>query len=659
LVVLDQVTPAVYEKNPFRLLGLSVVAGLRDVAKRIDELKLAAEFGIAQADWSFGPEQALSGEQIRAAAQHLKEPVERLLWELFWLWPENYPEEEGGDEAMGYVTRGETHQAIEYWQGAAMQGRLVPLHNMAVYYHMEALRLEAQDDPPQEDLVQLWFKALRFWEKVSVNEEFWERLQARVKKLGDARVTGSLVQHLRNSWSEMLARICASLALDRARRGLANRAALHAALVTHIHGDTPDARRMLQECAAPIARRIDSKIIEYKNRLARAEVPLLAETWALLHQCSEDLSMIELLCGRGSDYFVEISDGLADVALDGVVGYQRQTQDDFACLPLLVCLQDVQVLPELKSRIKETFDAVFGNALVREERPAVMSADGHALAASDDARVLSLMANHIIPAVETLGLGAHVRERYASRVANMLADMAVAAGMERDDMETAMKMFELALGLPVSEGVRAGFEARQAQLQKDFETRREKELQVEAEAARLVINRHGICLNDQWVTSVEVAGLRHGYVPGPDGSAEGGSFVISWYSYSGAEYELNSSNLLPPSSYVEEHYNRIVDSIYFFIVPGLVERIANDIRAGHDVRLGNTPLSPEGMPLPVPAVLFWLKDEPISYHRLQTSIEGGRLIVSSKDNPRQSESHDVALVWNAAVFGSVVEALIR
>ena len=657
--MLEHVDPEIYRRNPFRLLGLPVLAGSRDVAKRTDELKLAAEFGIAQADWSFGPEQALSGEQIRAAAQELKEPTERLLWELFWFWPENYPDENGEDEGLRHLVRGETVQVVEYWQGAAMQGRLAALHNMAVYYHMQALDLEQKESPAEDELLQLWFKALRFWEKISGAEEFWSCLKTRVKRMGDARLKEDFVTRLRTTLPEALAKICATLALSHARHGLATRASLHAALVTHIHGDTAGARRALEEYAAPIARRIDARTTEAKNRLAQATGSGLEEARALLRHCNEDLRLIEMLCGRTADYYVEVSDGLADMALDCVVSYQRETQDDFACLPVLVHLLDMEALPELKNRVKETFDAVYGNALVRETRPPIETSEIPDLIASDDARALKLITDQIIPGLDWLGLGEQARLMYAKRAANLLKALAVSAGMERDDVELASRAFEAALALPVSTELRDSLESDRMQLQRDFETRKEKELQVESDGARLIINRNGICLNDQWVTPVEVAGLRYGFVLDRDGDGTTGSYAIAWRSYGGMEFELNASNLLPPSSYVEEHYARILDSIYHFIVPGLVDRLASDIRAGREVVLGATPLLSDGMMLAGASVMFWKKDEPVSYTKLQTSIEAGQLIVSSRDNPRQSETHDVALVWNAAVFGYVVEVLTR
>ena len=655
-VLLELAEPEVYRDNPFRLLNLTVLAGAREVARRVDELKLAAEFGVGEPQWSFGPVEVLPVERVRVAAQALKEPCERLVREFFWFWPENYPEEiAGGDEALAHVARGETAQAVEFWQGAAMQGRLASLHNMAVYYHMQALEMEQTESPPEQELIQLWFKALRFWEKIAGEEALWSRLRDRVKRMADARVTGDFVAQLRASLPEALAKICAVLALTHARQGQGERAALHAALVTHVHGDTAGARRALEEYSAPIARRIDARAVETENRLVPATG--LEEAAALLRACDEDLRLIGLLCGRTSDYFGEVSHGLADTALACVVAYQRETQDDFGCLPVLLHLLDMEMPPELRGRVQETFDAIYANALVGGSRPSILLDGVEACEETNEARAFQLIVDQIVPGLDRLGLGEASRSLYASRAAGLLKDLAVAAGVERDDMDMALRAFEAALSLPLGDELRASLESDRAHLQRDFETRQAMELQVEGEGARLIINRYGICLNEVWVTPAEVTALRHGLVRAEGESDD--SYVIAWRSEGGDEHELNASNLLPPSPYVEEHFARILASLYHFIVPGLIDRLAAGIREGNEVFLGTTLLRPNGVVLPGAATHFWKKDEPVSYARIETVIEDGHLIVSSKGNPRQAEAHDTALVWNAVVFGYVVEVLSR
>jgi hypothetical protein len=477
-----------------------------------------------------------------------------------------------------------------------------------------------------------------------------------VKKLADARLTYEFVDQMRATLPEALAKICAGLALGHGRQGWSNRASLHAALVTHIHGDTTGARRALEEHATPTARRIEARSGETDKRIAHEPAAGLAEAVALLRHCDEDLRLIELLCGRTADYYVEVSHGLVDTALDCVVGYQRETHDNFGCLSVLLRLLDMEASPELKGRVTQTFGAVYENAL-SGTRPPFHAYDSGSAAAADGARAFQLILDEILPGLERLGLGDASKQAYAARAALLLKDLAIEAGLEREDLELAMRAFEAALSLPVGDKLRESIESDRAHLQRDYAERKEKELQVESEGSRLIVNRYGICLNDRWIAPKEFSGLRHGVLLAPE-SGEA-SYVIAWRSAVGEEFELNKTNLLPASSYVEEHYRRMLASIYFFIVPSLVERLVVEIRVGQEVLLGTTRLRPAGVMLPGLSARFWRKDEPISYARLETSVEGGRLIVSSKDNPRQAEAYDVASVWNAAVFGYVVEALAR
>lgn len=649
--------PEIYQRNPFRILGLSVFVGARDVAKRVDELKLAEEFGAGAPEWSFAPTVALTVEQIRMAAQELKEPASRLVRELFWFWPENFPEDATGDVALGHLERGETAQAVDLWHRAAMDGQLVALHNMAVYYHQQALEMEVQEAPPEDELIQLWFKALRFWEKIGGDEAFWACLRRRVKLMADARVTDEFVDQLQATLVEAIAKICAMLALDHAQHGRTNRATLHAALVTHVHGDTLGARRALEEHARPTARRIEARSVEAEKRITQDPAGGQAEAVALLRHCDEDLHLIDLLCSRTTDFFVEVSHGLVDTTLDCVVAYQRETHDDFGCLPVLLRLLDMEASPELKARVTQTFDAVYKNALSGGSRPPIALEVNDSQPSLDHARTFQLIIDEIVPGLEKLGLGGASKRVYAGRAAMLLKNLATEAGLQRDDLELASRAFEVALALPVSDELLEALKSDQAQLEREYAERKAKELEVEGDGCRLVINRHGIGLNDSWVPVGELAGLRHGVVF----SVETGesSHVIAWRSASGEEFELNGTNLLPESPQVDEHFSRILDSIYFFIVPRLIERLVAEVRAGQEIYLGATRLAAGGITLPGPSVRFWKKDELISYASLETSIDGSRLNVSNKDNPRQAEAHDVARVWNAAVFGHVVEALAR
>src|SRR5579871_2308181 len=97
-------TPELYQQNPFRQTGLSVLAGARAVTRRLDALRQTLELGTAEYRWAFAPGLAPSADQLIGVAQTLKDPRRRFAYEFFWFWPESYPEE-STDEALDCLAK--------------------------------------------------------------------------------------------------------------------------------------------------------------------------------------------------------------------------------------------------------------------------------------------------------------------------------------------------------------------------------------------------------------------------------------------------------------------------------------------------------------------------------------------------------------------------
>ena len=654
-------TPRLYRENPFRKTGLSVLAGAREVAKRIDQLKLAAELGGGAEHRSYAPIELLTVDQVREVAQVLKEPAVRLVYELFWFWPEKYPEDSPEDPAIGFLDQGETLRAVDHWEALASDGRPAALHNLAVYYHQQALEMEGVATAAEQDLAQLWLKALRFWDRIRGEEAVWMRLRTRVTGLADARLPMEFVGQLRTTIPEALAKICSALALSHGEQGRGNRGALHAALVIHIHGDNTGARRALENRALPIVRRIDVRVSEAKTRATAEAVNGLAEATALIRANDEDLRLIEILCGRTEEYYREISHSVADTALNCLVAYQRQTGDDRGCLAALFYLLGMEATPEFKLRLADTFRIVRGNALSGErrdvpERRLAPVAEESAL--SDYEKEYRLLTDHVIPGLERMELGDAAREEYSGRVAGMLKNLALAAYHENDNFTLAMNAFTTAFTLRCGEEARAELEKDRAQFQREFETRKEKELRLQGETGLLLISRQGVSLDGRWAAASDLAGLRHGVQTRTVGSTAVATYVIAWRTTTGEEFELNEKKLLAPSEHTGQDYARILDAFYYFFVPGLIDRLVAAIRQGEEVLVGETPIRRQGLLLASPA-RFGERDELVSYPSLETRVEDGQLALSSKLTPWLSDAYVIADTWNAVIFRQIVEAVLR
>jgi hypothetical protein len=659
--LLEIATPGVYLENPFRKTGLKVQASARDVAKRIDQLKLSVELGSGLEHWSFAPEQALTVDQIREVAQVLKEPEVRLAHELFWFWPEKYPEEAPDDPATSFLAQGETASAVECWEDPETGGGPAALHNVAVYYHLKALEMEGLEAPVEQDLAQLWLQAIRCWDRVRGDEAIWSRLRNRVTALADARVPVEIVGQLRATVPDALAKICAALALSHGEHGRSARGALHAALVMHIHGGNTDARKVLETRAAPIVRRIDARVSEAKGRAAPDAAGGLAEVQEFIHANDDDLHLVEILCGRNADYYREVSQSVADTILNGLVAYQRHTGDDCGCLPVLIYLQGMEATPELKLRLADTYRIVHSNALSGQKRSVPEKRVGPAAvepALSDYEKDYKVIEEHIVAGMPKLGLGKTSRAVFAARVAAMLKDIAFAVYRENDNFTLAEQVFATALELPCSEATRVALEKDQAHLQREFETRKEKELRMQTGTNVLQISRQGIDLNGQWTPAADLVGLRHKVEPGPSGDLSAAIYVVAWRTAGGKEFELNAANLLAPSESAGRDYARILDAFYYFFVPDLIDHLAAAVHRGEEVLIGETPVKRKGMVLASPA-RFGARDELVPYTSLEFKIEEGQLSLSSNLNPWLSDSYVVADTWNAVIFRQLIEAVQR
>ncbi len=659
--LLNVATPQLYRENPFRKTGLKVLASARDVAKRIDQLIMSAELDTGPEHWSFAPEQVLTVDQIREVAQILKEPAERLVHELFWFWPETYPEDSPADPAIDFLAQGETLRAVEHWENPARADGPAAVHNLAVYYHQQALELERLEAPAEQDLAELWMKAIRSWDRVRGDDVIWMRLRARVDGLADARVPVELIGPMRKTVPEALARICTALALSHGEQGRGPRGALQAAMVMHIHGDNTDARRALETRAAPVARRIDARVKETRNRAGPEGTRGLAEARALTHANDEDLHLIEILCGRTSEYYREVSQSVADTVLNRLVAYQRQTGDDCGCLAVLIHLLGLEATPELKLRLVDTYKIVHGNALsgqhrdVPEKRMGPLADESEL---SDYEKDFRLLRDHVIPGLSSLELGKSSRAVDSTRIGVMLKNLAFAAFRENDNRALAMNAFAAALELACDDDTRAGLDADRAQLRREFEQRKEKELRLQNATSLLEINRHGIDLDGRWMAATDLAGLRHGIKTGATGGTAEASYVIAWRTAGGEELELNGTNLLAPSDHSSQDYARILDTFYYFFVPDLIDRLAAAVRRGEAVLVGETPITRRGVSL-ASLARFGARDELVSYDSLEFKSESGQLVLSSKLNPWLSDSWVVADTWNAVIFRQLVEAVQR
>ena len=142
--LMDACTPFVYRHNAYRITGLLADASVRDIKRRIDDLKHAEEMGDADEEHShaFALRPPPSLEHIREAALRLQDPERRIVEEFFWFWPLDW-ENAKRDAALQALTNGDKKSPYQIWTGRISDDHsdqsIISKHNLAVLYQMTAL----------------------------------------------------------------------------------------------------------------------------------------------------------------------------------------------------------------------------------------------------------------------------------------------------------------------------------------------------------------------------------------------------------------------------------------------------------------------------------------------------------------------------------------
>ena len=475
--LLAAATPRLYAGSPFRRLGLPATAGAREVARRLEQLRMSVELGAPEFGWAFAPNPVPNGEQLRDAAQQLKDAVTRLVQEFFWFWSADYPEE-GNDSAMVALLAGDADGAFLQWQRDAEAGQIVAVHNLAVFHHLAALETELAGGALEEESTEWWRTAITQWAQVRGSDEIWERLRRRIERLADARIPAHLPELLRQGLPEALCGIHAALAIARAQKAQWHEATAHVRFARQVHDVPARAERALEGAIAKVVQGVDLLLRDTARRLTGDGSVGLTLTAGLLAEAADELEVIETICGRDSEVYREVSTRVVDAALEGIIAYQRRTLDSCGVLPWLTHLTTLVATPEVRRRLEETADILHGNAIVEKLPPADPAADAAANEAAEFEGAYRLLQEEFVPGVDRLDLGPRARADYLANVRRALRELAHAACYQLEHFDLAARA--LATAAEISDGAeRAALQQEREQLLLEIVRRKARGLAAE------------------------------------------------------------------------------------------------------------------------------------------------------------------------------------
>lgn len=368
--LLDISNKDIYRKNSFRVTGLSVDASLRDVSKHLDKIRMLAELG--QSDGRHGGALALlsaaTPDEMREAADRLKDPIKRFVDEFFWVWPEEHGKSTE-DPALTALSNKDLNRAMQLWREKEPDPitGFVGTHNLAVVYHLLALDWEvyslssAVSEEQRTKITVYWEKAFKRWESLFENDKFWSFQANRIRELDDPRLTTGFSRRMRDCFPRGLDLINADLALTLAENGNMKLASFHVDLMKKSHQGNDDVESTLESVLQPHVQRIREHITQARAQADANPSGAADAARLIISQLAKLKNIFDLFVGPRHELKQDVYD-LACTACNQIqIIYHNETRDNATCLAILNEVLPLAISAEVKNQISSNISVLNHN----------------------------------------------------------------------------------------------------------------------------------------------------------------------------------------------------------------------------------------------------------------------------------------------------------
>ncbi len=197
-----------YEKNPFRILGLDTGARFAEISKRANEASrlVGRNLPLPYIPVELPSAAPVSQQDVSEARACLEDVRKRFAHELLWFQLDH----DHDRTAYSHLAEGEYDEARTIWEPLANAKNLssqggTALWNLAVLEHSLAIGAAKADGgkvPPK-----VWLGALKRWKRVCAEQTCWDHADNRAKMLKDPHVTQGWIHHCRRVLPERLLRV--------------------------------------------------------------------------------------------------------------------------------------------------------------------------------------------------------------------------------------------------------------------------------------------------------------------------------------------------------------------------------------------------------------------------------------------------------------------
>jgi len=464
--LLEASTPYVYRRNAFRITGLPADVSIRDIKRRIDDLKHAEEIGDVEDEHShaFALTPPPTIEHIREAALSLQDPELRIVQEFYWFWPMEWGKGKT-DPAFVALSKGNKTAAFNIWKqalhGPQLATMIISKHNLAVFYQIVALDNELsffRKNPTEEALKLIdkyWHYSFNFWKEIIEENLFWDLVANRILAAADPRLTAELSANMRTTLPKALHKINGQLALMYIENGNLDLAGKHAIYMAETYqGLTDDVSATFNLITEPIQMQIRDAVA-IATRIAERQPDKAAEAANdLFKTVIRPLEILKSIPSLKDHILIDLLDAVAEAGLLCGEVYAREQKGWKQGLLILEKAQTYAMSIDVSARISKQYSLLKEDTSLRSiiqmcEEVSGASKKSPENAISEGNRLLTI-ARPLIAELDMSDAHDNVKNRAKDEVAGTLAQCAIDYGNKTGEWKSSIGLLETAQQLAVS-----------------------------------------------------------------------------------------------------------------------------------------------------------------------------------------------------------------
>lgn len=332
-------SPNLYWRNPYNVLQLSVCATPKDIRKKKEDLDATSFCGNIRDSYSrlLPYDWEISSEVADELFETLKSPESRLFYWLLWFWPLETGAR-GIDESIQYLNQCDASDRIgglsswyEYYLSDGREKDFISNHNLAVYYHMMALEQEHYrllgEDIDLAKCDKLWKSAIKHFDRLLNNDDFWDFFAARVEDLNDPQITTEMVSMIRRDLPLGMDQINAALLKEYLCKNEFDDGKRQLEYIKSSQQGMDDVDGTLAELVNAMFKKFGVYCESIRNKVEAEKSKGATIANNVLRGAPRRLQCLSLIAGIDSPDYSRMSDEIAYLILKCQIEYVKSTED--------------------------------------------------------------------------------------------------------------------------------------------------------------------------------------------------------------------------------------------------------------------------------------------------------------------------------------------